>query len=98
MDIFNFLAALPQTVYGLRIPPIIKYVFHGDVMKTAIVGGVKEVVPHSALEPQCSRKKRDALVEYRSHARGFDANGNACGDTVYSVRRECPNFVLKPQK
>ncbi len=63
MGIFNFFIVLPQTVYGLGMPVIIKYVFHGDAMKTIIVGGVcflvaavfatrvKEVVPHSALEP-----------------------------------------------
>ena len=62
MGIFNLFIVLPQTVYGLGMPVIIKYVFHEDPMKTVILGGVcflvaalfatrvVEVAPRNAIE------------------------------------------------
>ncbi len=63
MGIFNFFIVLPQTVYGLGMPLIIKYVFHENALDTLILGGacflvaallalrVRELAPANALEP-----------------------------------------------
>ncbi len=63
MGIFNLFIVLPQTVYALLMPFVIKYVFHGAAIDTVILGGVcflvaavlatrvLEVTPVSALEP-----------------------------------------------
>jgi len=63
MGIFNFFIVLPQTVYALLMPLVIKYVFHGEAIDTVVLGGVcfliaallatriVEVTPVSATEP-----------------------------------------------
>ncbi len=63
MGIFNFFIVLPQTVYGLAMPLVIKYVFHENAMDTIVLGGVcfliaallatrvVEAAPRSALDP-----------------------------------------------
>jgi maltose/moltooligosaccharide transporter len=63
MGIFNFFIVLPQTVYALGMPLVIKYVFHGAVLPTVVLGGVcfliaallatrvVEAAPIDALEP-----------------------------------------------
>ncbi len=39
MGIFNFFIVLPQTVYGLGMPPVIKYVFGSDPLYVVLLGG-----------------------------------------------------------
>lgn len=63
MGIFNFFIVLPQTVYSLGMPPVIKYIFHSDPTCMVVLGGVcllsaailatrvVEVTPVDALEP-----------------------------------------------
>lgn len=40
MGLFNLFIVIPQTVYSLLMPLVIKYAFHGDPMKTIVLGGV----------------------------------------------------------
>lgn len=66
MGIFNFFIVLPQTVYGLGMPLVIKYVFHSQALPTLVVGAVcfliaavlatrvRELTPASATEPVTS--------------------------------------------
>ena len=39
MGIFNLFIVIPQIVYSLAMPPFIKYILHGDPMKTVVIGG-----------------------------------------------------------
>jgi maltose/moltooligosaccharide transporter len=63
MGLFNFFIVLPQTIYSLGMPFVIKYAFHGDPVKTITLGGaclviaallalkVKEITPACATAP-----------------------------------------------
>jgi len=40
MGLFNLFIVIPQLVYGLCMPPVIKYAFHGQSSPTLIVGAI----------------------------------------------------------
>ena len=40
MGIFNLFIVIPQTVYALGMPLVIKYVFHREAVPTLVVGAV----------------------------------------------------------